>query len=158
MSAAVDARLGAFGLSLCLSLAVVLMHYEGLSLLLRLLRPLRRFGRLQTVFVVCGALVIHVLETVVFAFGYWIGERQLHLGSFVHAHNASNLVYFYFSLETFTTQALGDVYPVGPLRMVASIEPLVGLILIGWTTTFTFLFMRQNWDMGPPAPDRGSDR
>ncbi|MGT2492638.1 ion channel [Cupriavidus basilensis] len=57
-------------------------------------------------------------------------------------------MYFYFSLETFTTQSLGDISPVGATRLIASIEPLVGLILIGWSTSFTYIIMRRDWQTG----------
>ncbi|WP_223277405.1 ion channel [Cupriavidus metallidurans] len=53
--------------------------------------------------------------------------------------------YIYFSLETFTTQSIGDIVPIGQLRLLAAVQPLVGLILIGWSTSFTFLIMRRDW-------------
>lgn len=39
----------------------------------------------------------------------------------------------YFSAETFTTLGYGDVVPHGDLRLLAGIEALNGLLLIGWT-------------------------
>ena len=125
----------AFGLALLSTLVVVFIHFEGLQLLDRL--PFRK-ARLRIVLTIWGIILIHVLETMVFAASYWTGET-LGLGRFVGAHAITPVFFFYFSLETFTTQALGDVYPVGPMRMIASIEPLVGLILIGWSTSFTFV-------------------
>ncbi len=125
----------AFGLALLSTLVVVFLHFEGLQLLDRL--PFRK-ARLRIVLTIWGIILIHVLETMVFAASYWTGEA-LGLGRFVGTHTITPVFFFYFSLETFTTQALGDVYPVGPMRMIASIEPLVGLILIGWSTSFTFV-------------------
>ena len=63
---------------------------------------------------------------------------------------------FYFSIETFTTQGVGDVYPVGPLRLVASLEPLAGLILIGWSGSFTFLAMGLDWRLAPRTTEPGA--
>jgi hypothetical protein len=34
---------------------------------------------------------------------------------------------------------------MGQLRLLASVQPLVGLMLIGWSTSFTFLVMRRDW-------------
>jgi hypothetical protein len=36
------------------------------------------------------------------------------------------------------------------MRLVAGIEALVGLLMIGWTASFTYLDMSRHW----PAPPR----
>jgi hypothetical protein len=42
------------------------------------------------------------------------------------------------------------VYPVGKMRLIAGIEALTGLLMIGWSASFTYLQMSRNW----PAPER----
>lgn len=42
---------------------------------------------------------------------------------------------------------LGDMFPSGHLRLISAIEALNGLILIGWSTSFTFLAMRRYWPL-----------
>ena len=51
----------------------------------------------------------------------------------------------YFSIETYTTLALGDIYPTGAIRMLAGIEALTGRVMISWTAAFTYLEMTQYW-------------
>ena len=41
----------------------------------------------------------------------------------------------------------GDVSPVGPLRLLAGAEALTGFMLIGWTASFTYLAMRDFWEL-----------
>jgi hypothetical protein len=36
-----------------------------------------------------------------------------------------------------------DLFPHGPLRIVAGIETLNGFILIGWSASFTYLSMEK---------------
>jgi len=54
---------------------------------------------------------------------------------------------FNFSAETYTTIGLGDTYPLGPLRLITGIEALNGLLLIGWSASFTYLAMQKFWNI-----------
>jgi len=52
----------------------------------------------------------------------------------------------YFSAETYTSLGFGDITPVGPIRLLAGIEALNGLLLIGWSASFTYIAMERFWD------------
>ncbi len=151
-----DSHITAFTLAMALLLATVVTHYEALRLLSVLTEGLRTSAHLRTLLVIGGATVAHMAEAAVFAAGYWLGEGPLHLGRFVGAVRLGPLQLFYFSLETFTTQGVGDIYAVGPMRLVASLEPLAGLILIGWSTSFTFLVMQRYWRLRARPRRRGA--
>lgn len=139
------AELYAFGLSLTLIFAAVMIHYQALRVLSVGQASPRLSRHLKILLVIFGLIVAHVLEAAVFAMGYWIGARVPGLGAFVGVSAMSASQLFFFSIETFTTQGVGDVYPVGALRLIASLEPLAGLILIGWSGSFTFLAMGLDW-------------
>ncbi|KJK23011.1 ion channel [Cupriavidus basilensis] len=130
-----------------LTVTVVAMHYEALRLLSGM-NPRRWTGRVNVGVLIVCIIVAHILEALVFAVGYWLSGSALGLGGLSGPGPIAPIVYFYFSLETFTTQSLGDISPVGATRLIASIEPLVGLILIGWSTSFTYIIMRRDWQTG----------
>ena len=132
----------AFGLAILLSVGCVLIHYEVLAFVSRPPRD-GRYRRTHVIVCILGMLVGHLIEAALFAFGYWFAIAVLHLNGISAPGPLSRLQYMYFSIETFTTQGVGDVYAVGPLRMVASIEPLIGLVLVGWSTAFTFQIARR---------------
>jgi hypothetical protein len=112
----------------------------------------------KIVFIIFGLIAAHSLEAAIFAGGYWIGQRELNLGFFLSSRPIEVVDFLYFSLEAFTTQGIGDVYPIGPLRLVASLEPLTGLILIGWSASFTFVLMARDWETSAaPAVHDGCD-
>jgi Ion channel len=96
--------------------------------------------------VVTIALAAHVVEMVVFAAGYYLADEVLKVGEFVGADNPGALDYLYFSMETYTSLGVGDVHPIGATRVMVGVETLGGLILIGWSTSFTYLSMRRFWD------------
>jgi hypothetical protein len=136
--------LTAFAMVAALTLGAVALHYEALRLI-STLRPGRWAGKVHFGAMIVYLIVAHCLEAILFAAGYWLGERVLAIGRFAGDGVLAPFHYVYFSLETYTTQSPGDIYAQGPLRLIAATEPLVGLILIGWSTSFTFIYMRRDW-------------
>lgn len=53
--------------------------------------------------------------------------------------------YFYFSLTSYTTLGIGEVHPVGPIRIIVGLEALNGFPLITWSASFTYLMMQRYW-------------
>ena len=43
------------------------------------------------------------------------------------------------------TLGLGDLSPVGTVRLLAGTESLTGLLLITWSASFTYLEMSRMW-------------
>ncbi|MCA3193326.1 MULTISPECIES: ion channel [unclassified Cupriavidus] len=134
----------AVGLTATLTVLSVGIHYEALRLISEF-HPKRLSGKLNIGAVILLIIITHCLEAIVFSAGYWLGSDVLGIGRLTGMREHGAIAYIYFSLETFTTQSIGDIFPVGPLRLLASVQPLVGLILIGWSTSFTFLIMRRDW-------------
>lgn len=133
-----------------LTVTVVAIHYEALRLF-SALHPKRWSGRVNIGVLIVCIILVHCLEAMVFALGFWLCDHGLGLGGLTGNREITPVVYIYFSLETYTTQSLGDIYPVGASRLIASIEPLVGLILIGWSTSFTYVMMRRDWEFDEKA-------
>jgi hypothetical protein len=52
-----------------------------------------------------------------------------------------------FSAVTYTSLGLGDYYPTRNLWLIAGVEALNGLVLIGWSASFTYLAMETYWPL-----------
>jgi len=109
----------------------------------------RTRGRRNVLIAILAIFLIHVVEIGLYALVYWFADRIFGIGGFAGARELGSFDYFYFSAETFTTLGLGDIYPIGPLRLIASIEPINGLLLLGWSTSFTFYEMQRYWSVSP---------
>jgi hypothetical protein len=131
------------------SFLIVLIHYEGLRLISAIAQEAPLNPRLKMLVVIMGVVAAHMIEAGVFAIGFGLGAGVLKFGHFVGHVPTNAFQYYYFALETYTTQSVGDLYPVSGLRVLASLEPLVGLILIGWSTSLTFFLMRRYWRATP---------
>lgn len=134
-------------LTLALVVATVLTHYQGLSLMRRLMLP-RKASHVSLVGLMFGVLALHIIEILIYSAGYWFGDIVTNIGHFSGPATAFR-DYIYFSAETYTTLGLGGIYPLGDLRMIASIETLNGILMLGWSTSFTFLVMQRQW--GDPS-------
>ena len=136
--------LEASALSLALVLGTVYVHYESLSFISRQVGRLPH-TRVRVFYVVLGTIAAHLVEIFLYGAGYHAAEL-FGVGSIGGPHVRSLLSVFYFSAETFTSLGFGDNYPMSDLRLVAGIECLNGFILIGWSTSFTYLSMRDFWE------------
>ena len=128
-----------------LVVATVLLHYEGLWLIDRFVQSELRRPRPVLVFVIFGVLALHALEIAAYAGAYAYTEAILHLGRLVGDVGGGALEYLYFSAQAFTTLGFGDVLPDGDLRLLASFEPLNGLVLIAWSGSITYLAVQRCW-------------
>lgn len=135
--------LSAAALALAMLGLTTALHYEGLKLLGN---PRRESPwRSGPVFAITVLVTLHLAEIGFYAAAYAMGVHALDLGALRGAAAASGLDYFYFAAETYSTLGYGDVVPVGALRMLASVEPLNGLLLLAWSGAFLFRHLDE-WD------------
>jgi len=124
---------------------VVLLHYECLYQLTRLMPVLRFKYRYRLVLGVFGALLAHVVEVLLFGATYLLMHQHADLG-YLEGRFAITLPdCIYFSFTTYTTLGYGDIEPFGGIRYLAGIESLTGLLLITWTASFLFIEMQRYW-------------
>jgi hypothetical protein len=133
---------------LFLLVATTFIHYEVLRLLTAGLPALHIRPRLQLVFVIVGAFGAHFIEILLYGVAYWLLATVFHIGSMGDPGPLPFTRCLYFSAETYTTLGYGDVLPHGDLRLLAGLEALNGMLLIGWTASFTFLSMERFWNSG----------
>lgn len=124
------------GLTVLMLALTTAMHYEGL----KVLAPAGRGGLSHPgpVFAITALVALHLAEIGLYAIAYAAGVRWLDLGFLRGATSASALDYFYLAAETYSTLGYGDVVPTGALRLLASVEPLNGLLLLAWSGSFLF--------------------
>ena len=135
--------------SIILVPVTILIHYEALRLIADWLLPRPgRFGlRSRMMVVVLACFAAHTLEVWLYGLGYYVFDELLGLGSFVGMREGTFADYVYFSGVTYTSLGFGDLSPLGGPRLIAGVEGLNGLLLIGWSASFTYLVMEQFWPL-----------
>lgn len=126
--------------------SAVLIHYEVLYRLSVLVPKLTIKYRFRVLFGIFGALIAHVIEIWLFAFGYHFMIRAEIFGSLSGNFTNTVLDCVYYSFVTYTSLGLGDIVPTQDLRFLTGLESLTGLVLITWTASFLFIEMRRFWD------------
>ena len=94
---------------------------------------------------VVAALLLHIIEIWIFGATYWLSLKLPDAGSVGGVAHPTLLDIGYLSAMTFSTVGFGDVVPHGAIRFIAGAEAVLGLFLIAWSATFTYLEMEQNW-------------
>ena len=132
----------------------ILVHYEALRLISRFLPRLTAVRpRPRIVFVIFAVFAAHTIEVYIYAAGYWLLQQ---MGAGVDGVGLTHLngqpageflQLIYFSSVTYTSLGFGDIVPLGGLRLVSGIEGLNGLLMIGWSASFTYLCMEKLWPL-----------
>ena len=142
-------------ISLLLVTATVLLHYELLQFAATLPSRLTYPTRSRILIVIAVVLAAHLIEASLYAIAYYVIQTYLQLGSLAGHLEGDALDFFYFSIATYTTLGIGDLHPSGAMRLVAGVESLNGLVLIGWSASFTYLTMEEFW--GTKRAPRGPE-
>lgn len=116
------------------------IHYKALSGAHRLLQGSHLSDGVRLVVALHIAMAAHVLEVALYAVTYLAGAVAK-IGGFEKVNDLGWMDAFYFSLVTYTSLGLGDIYPTGHLRFVAGLEALNGFLLISCSASFLFLQM-----------------
>ena len=130
---------------------VVTMHYEALAWISSRLPEINVPHRLRILVGLVGCLAAHIVEVCAFALAYHLLVKFEKFGDiemFGDIHGNFNPTFadcLYFSFVNYTSLGYGDLVPVGPLQFLASLEALIGLVLIAWTASFMFFLMQRNW-------------
>jgi voltage-gated potassium channel len=139
-------------IALALLAACVIVQALGTLVMIHWLARARRVfesphARRRTGFLLClfmFIVLLHLIQIALWAVVFWRAGELPTLETAV-----------YFSITTYTTVGFGDVV-LGPgWRVLAGIEGLTGLILVGWSTAFVFAVvnrMYEHWRQVHDAP------
>lgn len=133
--------------SVVLALACVVIHYETLGLIIRVFARRRFHVRLALPLAVYVMLLAHLVEILLYAAGYTVlvAWGSPGVGALEGSYEPGLADAFYFSSSVYTTVGFGDITPEGPLRLLAGTEALVGLVMITWSASFSFIAMQYYW-------------
>lgn len=123
----------------------VLLHYEALQWLSERLRRMAGRRRRRVLVGVYALVLIHVVEIWLFGVSLYVLMWVPGAGGITGLIHPQLLDAIYLSAASYTTVGFGDVAPLGPLRFLIGTESLVGLLLIGWSASFTYIEMEAFW-------------
>ena len=131
--------------SLLLIALTTIIHYEVLRAMYVALPSLAIPNRTKLLVVIFGAFAAHFLEIGVYGGALYMLVQYFGVGSLSGPLRFSFENCLYFSAETYTSLGFGDITPAGPLRLLAGVEALNGLLLIGWSASFAYIAMERFW-------------
>ncbi len=136
----------AVGITLLVVSLTVGLHYEVLQRLSRRANSWYAIQpRLRILVLIVSILILHVVEIWLFGVGLYSINFYPNLGSVTGAESFNLLEAVYLSATTYSTVGYGDLIPHGPIRFLLGMEALVGLVMITWSASFTYLEMQRFW-------------
>ncbi len=130
-------------LAVALLAACVIIQSLGMLVLIHWLSRLRRVLESRNAYLrvalllrlFFGIFVLHLVQVGLWAVVLWRAQQLPNVETAL-----------YFSLGTYTTIGFGDVV-VGPgWRVLAGMEGLTGILLVGWSTAFMFAVVNRMYE------------
>src|SRR3954449_5568034 len=133
--------------SVVLVVTTILILYETLRLTSNHLAELPLRPRARIIAVVLATFIGHTAAVWTYALAYWVLAVKWQVGGFAGLPVEGFQDCLYFSVVTYTSLGFGDHIPVSHARLIAGVEALNGLLLIGWSASFTYLAMERYWPL-----------
>ncbi|WP_245428322.1 ion channel [Kumtagia ephedrae] len=136
----------AITVSALLALVTVLLNFEVLSIVGAMRRRFSLPMRVEVLYLIVAAVFAHLVSIGLYALAYaWMAQHP-ELGSLSGETTGSAGDFFYFSVACYTTLGFGEIFAIGPIRIVAALEGLNGLVLITWSASFAYAATSGLWD------------
>lgn len=125
----------------------IAVHYEVLRFTSLRLTEIQIPPRMRIIVMLAAAMISHMVHVLIYAFAFLWLEKLANVGSIdgPAGHDFNDA--FYFSITSYTTLGIGDLFPTGDLRILSGIEALNGLVMVGWTASMTYLYMEKFWHL-----------
>ena len=143
-------------ISLVLVAATIVVHYETLRYTSVRITHLPVTPRIRIIVMLTAALTSHMIQVAIYAVAFLALEEIGGFGTIDGQEGHGFEDAFYFSVTSYTTLGIGDLYPTGALRIISGIEALNGLVMVGWTASMTYIYMEKFWHL--PAARRPRKR
>ena len=130
-----------------------LITYEILRVVWNILPRMSITPRMRVLLIIVPIFSAHIIAIWIYALVYLLVENFTDFGVLTGTVSKAAMTYesfverLYFSSTTYTSLGIGDITPTRDLRMLASAEVLNGLVMIGWTVSFTYLTMEKFWSL-----------
>ena len=138
-------------ISLLLAFALVgitiAVHYEVLRQTSVRLTHIAIPPRMRIIVILIAALISHLVHVLLYAFAFYGLEEWSTIGTIDGPAGHTFGDAFYFSITSYTTLGIGDLFPTGAARLLSGIEALNGLVMVGWTASMTYLYMEKFWHL-----------
>jgi len=129
-----------------LTVACVLVHYEGLRILSDVLPAPKHHHRRRTITLILSLLALHIIGIWIFGVGYYVLLQNPEFGRILGTDELTLVDSVYFSAMVYTTVGFGDLYPEGAIRVLSGTESITGLTTITWSASYTFIDMSKVWN------------
>jgi hypothetical protein len=126
----------------------VSIHYETLQFAARIVLPRLhlRPSRLLVIVGVITCMLAHVAEIWLFALALYVLDGVGLAVGYVDSGQREFLDFLNNSADSYTSLGYVDTEHLTQAHhLLSGVEALTGLVMIGWTASFTFLLMERYW-------------
>lgn len=84
-------------------------------------------------------MISRVIAAHLMEIGLYVPDGSFNQGDFNSGTISGAFVYYYYVAEAHSSPGYGNIYPPGTTRLIATIEPLNGILMLTWSGAFPFM-------------------
>lgn len=128
----------------------VAINYEVLRITWQHLPRMQVKPRLRILGVAMAVFAGHTIAVWAYGIFYWLVVNYMDIGLLQYQTGGlanDFLTCIYYSASTYSSLGFGDIIPTDEIRLISGVQVLNGLVLIGWSASFTYLAMEKFWPL-----------
>lgn len=95
---------------------------------------------------VAAVFVSHLFSAGVYAIAYFLMHVHMSGANLAGEFDGEAMDFIYFSIMSYTTLGVGDIYPEGLMRLVSGLQAVNGFVMLGWSTSFIYWTVSRSWE------------
>tara|TARA_R110002049_G_C9178700_1_gene563510 strand:- start:25946 stop:26380 length:435 start_codon:yes stop_codon:yes gene_type:complete len=125
-------------ISILLFYITILIHLLVFHVTNRSLKKYNQSNLADIIYKAAAIMIAHSSQIILYAAVYYMLTQNLLYGHLSGDITNEFFEYIYYSIVSYTSLGLGDVWPHGPVRLLTGVEAINGLFLIGWSIMYSY--------------------
>ncbi len=137
----------ALALSAIIVVLTILVNYEVLNIVWKHLPKIEKSPRKGIVYIMLAIIAGHTFAVWIYGLGYLLIADIFYKEVLVEQGFDGFIKYLFASAQIYSSLGSADLFSLGTMRFLASIEALNGIVMVAWTFSLTYVVIDKTWQM-----------
>jgi hypothetical protein len=134
-------------LSIVIVVLTILVNYEVLNIVWKHIPKIEKSPRKCIVYIMLAILAGHTFAVWIYGFGYLMIAEIFYKEALIEQGFDGFIQYLFASAQIYSSFGGAELFSLGTMRFLASIEALNGIVMVAWTFSLTYVVIDKTWQL-----------